>query len=331
VAGLIVIPVAIYVYDSSRDDLIAEGVAIAGVNVGGMRAPEARELVTRQVAAPLEQPVTIRYRDKRFTLQPEQAGLRADVGGMIDRALHESRKGSIFSRVWRDIAGGEERVGVAPRVTYSERAVAGLVSRVKKTIDRPAQDAKLNFPSLTQVQERNGIAVEQGALQRRIERALTSRGHRVVKTPTSVTRPKVTRDDLANRYPHLIVVSRGSFKLNFYKRLRHVKTYTIAVGAVGFDTPAGLYHIQNKAVNAAWSVPNKPWAGSLAGRVIPGGAPDNPLKARWMGIYDGAGIHGTDQTYSLGSAASHGCIRMAIPDVIELYDQVPVQTPVYIS
>jgi lipoprotein-anchoring transpeptidase ErfK/SrfK len=50
-----------------------------------------------------------------------------------------------------------------------------------------------------------------------------------------------------------------------------------------------------------------------------------------MGIYDGAGIHGTAQTGSLGSAASHGCIRMAIPDVIELYEKVPIQTPVYIA
>ena len=52
---------------------------------------------------------------------------------------------------------------------------------------------------------------------------------------------------------------------------------------------------------------------------------------RWLGIYDGAGIHGTDATYSLGTAASHGCIRMAIPDVIDLYDEVPVSTPVYIA
>ena len=42
-----------------------------------------------------------------------------------------------------------------------------------------------------------------------------------------------------------------------------------------------------------------------------------------MGIFDGAGIHGTDQIGSLGTAASHGCVRMAIPDVIELYDKVP--------
>ena len=96
---------------------------------------------------------------------------------------------------------------------------------------------------------------------------------------------------------------------------------------MGLETPAGLYAIQNKAVNAAWTVPNSAWAGSLAGTVVPGGAPDNPLKARWMGIFDGAGIHGTDQTGSLGTAASHGCVRMAIPDVIELYDQVKVQTP----
>jgi lipoprotein-anchoring transpeptidase ErfK/SrfK len=84
-------------------------------------------------------------------------------------------------------------------------------------------------------------------------------------------------------------------------------------------------------VNAAWTVPNSPWAGDQAGQVIPGGSPENPLKARWMGIFAGAGIHGTDQTGSLGSAASHGCVRMAIPDVIELYDQVPVKTPIYIG
>jgi lipoprotein-anchoring transpeptidase ErfK/SrfK len=105
----------------------------------------------------------------------------------------------------------------------------------------------------------------------------------------------------------------------------------VAIGQVGFDTPAGLYHIQNKAVNPAWSVPNSGWAGDLAGTVVPGGVPENPLKARWLGIFDGAGIHGTDAVGSIGTAASHGCVRMLIPDVIELYDQVPVGAPIYIA
>jgi lipoprotein-anchoring transpeptidase ErfK/SrfK len=77
-------------------------------------------------------------------------------------------------------------------------------------------------------------------------------------------------------------------------------------------------------------VPNSAWAGSLAGRVIPPG-PDDPLKARWIGITGGAGIHGTDQVGSLGSAASHGCIRMAIPDVIALYDRVPYGSKIYVA
>jgi lipoprotein-anchoring transpeptidase ErfK/SrfK len=77
-------------------------------------------------------------------------------------------------------------------------------------------------------------------------------------------------------------------------------------------------------------VPTSSWAGELAGRVIPPG-PENPIKARWMGIYDGAGIHGTDARGSIGTNASHGCIRMLIEDVVELYDKVPVGAPVYIA
>jgi hypothetical protein len=142
---------------------------------------------------------------------------------------------------------------------------------------------------------------------------------------------EVTRDELASQYPVVITVNRPSFELRLWKNLQLVKTYKIAVGQVGLETPAGLYHVQNKAVNPAWHVPNSAWAGDLAGTVVPGGTAENPLKARWLGIFDGAGIHGTDATYSLGTAASHGCIRMAIPDVVELYDQVPVGAPVYIA
>ena len=98
----------------------------------------------------------------------------------------------------------------------------------------------------------------------------------------------------------------------------------------GLETPAGLYSVQDKQTNPSWHVPNSSWAGSLAGKTIPPG-PDNPIKARWMGLAGGVGIHGTGAVGSLGSAASHGCIRMDPADVIWLYDQVPMGTPVYIS
>ena len=322
---------AVYAYDSSNEDRIANGVTVGGVSVGGLSADEARAKLQRELAAPLEKPISATYGKRTFNLSSEDAEVRADVGGMVDEAVAASRAGNIFGRAFRDVTGGEEDARVEPRVSYSKAAVAGLVARVRKGVDRTAQDAKLNFPSLTQVKERDGLKVDAAKLESDVGVALKSPDDRSVEAVATVTKAKVTRAQLAGKYPTLLVVDRGAFKLRLYKKLKLTKTYTVAVGAVGFDTPTGLYNIQNKGVNVPWSVPNKPWAGSLAGQVIPGGAPDNPIKARWMGIYDGAGIHGTDQVGSLGSAASHGCVRMAIPDVIELYDQVPVSSPVYIA
>jgi lipoprotein-anchoring transpeptidase ErfK/SrfK len=324
--------VGAYAYDSSRDDLIAEGVTVAGVDVGGLRASEAKRVLEREVSEPLNRPIVVRRAGKRFTLSAQDAGSRADVDAMVQDALAATREGNIVSRVVRDLTGGEEDARLPARVSYSQAAVTGLVRRVKKGLDRPAQDADVNFPAMTPIKEKKGLAVKGGVLRQRIAQALeVPAAPRTIRAPAKVLKPKVTQAELEDKYPLVLVVNRGAFQLSLYRRLKLQKTYTVAIGQVGYDTPSGMYSIQNKAVNPAWSVPNSDWAGDLAGTVVPGGVPENPLKARWLGIYNGAGIHGTDAVYSLGSAASHGCIRMAIPDVIELYDQVPVGAPIYIA
>jgi lipoprotein-anchoring transpeptidase ErfK/SrfK len=324
--------VAAYAYDSSREDLIADGVTVAGVDVGGMHADEARRAVARSLEEPLGQPIRVARAGERFRLSAEDAGVRADVAGMIDDALDESRDGNIITRVARDLSGGEENVHVPARVSYDEEAVARLVARVEKGLNRPARDAEVEFPSLERIESKRGRKVKAALLERRIGQALADLdAERRIRAPAKVLQPKVTTAELVDKYPIVIVADRSNFQLHLYERLELTRSYTVAVGALGFDTPAGLYHIQNKAVNPAWSVPNSDWAGSLAGTVVPGGVPENPLKARWLGIYDGAGIHGTDVTSSLGTAASHGCIRMSIPEVIELYDKVPVGAPIYIA
>jgi lipoprotein-anchoring transpeptidase ErfK/SrfK len=324
--------VAAFAYDSSRDDVIAEGVTIAGVDVGGMKTEAARRLIRQELQKPLERPIAVFRGEQRFRLSAHDAGVKADVGGMVDEALQQSRDGSIFSRVARDITGGEENAQVSARVTYSSDAVEQLVERVESKLNRPARDAEVDFPSLEKVKEQKGRRVRTAMLQQRIAQALTVPGvERRVKAPVRILKPKVTQAELAGKYPVVLIADRYAFRLRLYRDLNLQKEYTVAVGALGFDTPAGLYHIQNKAVDPAWHVPESDWAGDLAGTVVPGGTPENPLKARWLGIYDGAGIHGTDETSSLGSAASHGCIRMAIPDVMELYDKVPVGAPIYIA
>ena len=109
-----------------------------------------------------------------------------------------------------------------------------------------------------------------------------------------------------------------------------MRRYRVAVGAAGYATPAGLHRVVSKQRNPTWYVPNRAWAGSLAGQVIPPGDPRNPLKARFIAIGGGVGFHGTADLGSIGRAASHGCIRMRIPDVISLYRRTPVGTRVRI-
>ena len=329
-AVVVLAAVAAYAYDSTRNDHIAKGVTVAGLDVGGLHRAQAERVVARRVAAPLERPLTVVYGRRRFRLSARTARLHVDVKGTVDSAFDASRSGFFVARAVRELTGGKKNTDIAPRLSYSRAAVANLVRRVQRGLNRPPRDAKLNFPTLSKVKEQNGITVKTAVLRQRIQQPLTVPGvARRIKTPVHITRPKVTQAELARRYPRVIVIDRGAFQLRFYRHLRLARTYPIAVGQQGLETPAGLHHIEDKQINPSWHVPNSPWAGSLAGRVIPPG-PDDPIKARWMGIVDGSGIHGTDETWSLGSAASHGCIRMSIPEVEELFNKVKIGDPVYV-
>ena len=321
-----------YAYDAAREQVLAPGVRVGHVELGGLSAQQAKRKLARAYRA-LRRPIVVRSEAERFRLTPRQARLRVRTDEALARALERSRRGSFLQRSVRALAGWEVGARLSPRVTYSRAAVARFAERVSAAVERPPRAAGVTPGSggLVIRAAEDGFDVDTVGLRRRLDRALTSvRAPRTIRLPARRIRPEVTVADLRDRYPTYITVDRGSFRLRLYERLVLVRTYTIAVGAIGYDTPEGLYPIGNKAVNPSWTVPNSPWTGSLAGSVIPPG-PSNPLKARWLGIYGGVGIHGTDQDWSLGSAASHGCLRMSIPDVIELYDRVDVGTPVYIG
>jgi lipoprotein-anchoring transpeptidase ErfK/SrfK len=333
--GTLALGAGAFAYDSSRDDLIAKGVRVAGVDVGGLRVDAAKRTLRARLARRLERPVRVAVAGHRFTLTARRAGLVADVDGMATAAVERSRDGWLPGRVWNGLTGRAVKDELPASVRYSALAVRRFMRRVERKVNRPPRDAAVEFKvaSLPAIPSQTGLKlVRRERLRRTLEAAMARLGDgRTVRGKVRVVRPKVTTDELAKKYPYVITVDRPAFRLRFFKHLRLAKTYKIAVGQVGLETPAGLYHVQNKAINPAWHVPNSAWAGDLAGKVIPGGVPENPLKARWLGIYNGAGIHGTADIGSLGSAASHGCIRMAIPDVEELYDQTPISTPVFIQ
>jgi lipoprotein-anchoring transpeptidase ErfK/SrfK len=333
-AVLVVLGGALYAYDHARANEIAPGVKVAGIPLGGLSPEEARARLERQILAPLERPIVVHHADKTWKLGPREARLRADLSAMVDEALARSRSGDVFARSWRSLTGKRLQDDLHPSVQYSDAAVIRLIDKVRRSIERPAKDAKVKISGagVSTVPGVEGLAISASQLHRQIGAAITSTtAPRTFVAHTRHTQPKVTTADLRRKYDTVIIVNRGQFRLRLFKELKPSQSFGIAVGQVGLETPAGQYTIANKAINPAWHVPNSPWAGKLAGKVIAGDDPSNPIKARWLGIFDGVGIHGTSDDASIGHNASHGCIRMHIPDVEKLYDEVPVGSAVYIA
>jgi lipoprotein-anchoring transpeptidase ErfK/SrfK len=330
---LVVGAVGVYAYDNSHKNTIANGVTAGGVDISGLKPNAAQAKLDRELAAPLRKTVVVKFNHHSYKLTPDEAKVRVNTADMVHQAITASRKGGIFTRATRELTGGSVHKTISVEVTYSRHAVAKFAKALQKKVDTPAKDASITFSGggIQRVDSQTGLKLDVAALRRHMaQELLQATADHKLRAPVAKVEPKVTTAQVAQKYPRVITINRSAFRLTLYRGLQPAKTYRIAVGRQGLETPAGAYNIQDKQVNPSWHVPNSPWAGALAGKVIPPG-PQDPIKARWMGIANGAGIHGTSEIGSLGSAASHGCIRMAIPDVEELFDKVQVGDPVFIS
>jgi lipoprotein-anchoring transpeptidase ErfK/SrfK len=336
VTGVVVVLLgagAAYAYDSSQKDEIADGVTIGGVDVGGMDAAEAKSAVQAQLLAPLSHSLKVSYDGESWKLRGKSLRIHADLEMAVEQALDASQDGGFPGRLVRYLTGGDLDERIPADITYSQPAVNRFVRTIAGEIDREPRDASVNASgeTLEVVPAEYGRKLRDNLLTDRIDAAvLNADADHTIAARTHSTKPEVLGSEVAAEYPSYLTLDRATFTLRLWEHLKLAKTYTVAVGMEGLETPEGLYHIQEKEENPTWNVPESAWAGSLAGQSIPPG-PSNPIKARWMGIFEGAGIHGTEETWSLGQAASHGCVRMSIPDVEELYDRVEVGTPIYIG
>ncbi len=321
-----------YLYDRSQAGQIADGVTIDGIEVGGMNAAEAEAKVRKDLVRPLDRPLRATYGDRTWKLPPERLKVRADIGAAVAEAVEVSHEGDLPTRLGRYLGGDELDIEISADFAYSRSAVNKFVRRVADDLEREPRDASVSpgADELEVVASQPGRKLRDVRLTEELREAVLAAGDRTVAAHVHETAPEVTTAEVASRYPSYLTLDRGGFTLRLWRDLELVKTYTVAVGQEGLETPEGLYEIQAMEENPIWHVPESDWAGDLAGKTIPPG-PSNPIKARWMAIYEGAGIHGTEETASLGSAASHGCVRMAIADVEELYDEVEVGTPIFIG
>jgi lipoprotein-anchoring transpeptidase ErfK/SrfK len=109
-----------------------------------------------------------------------------------------------------------------------------------------------------------------------------------------------------------------------YKADKFIAKYPVAIGKKGWETPTGEWYVMEKIKNPGWT-------SFKNGKVLSPGR-ENPLGERWIGFWtdgkDVIGFHGTPDVKSIGTAASHGCVRMHNKDVKALFPLVKVGTTV---
>lgn len=321
--------------DGSADGKLPSGAAVAGVDLGGISREAALQRARKLVAAPIMRPVYVQLGEHRYTITPEQAKVEVDLEDAIGRLYAAGREGSFVSRGWRNLTGTKIDRTITVPVTLEHRAVRAFVEDIGRKQAQQAVDAALDITltkvSVTASKPGRRLAAKD-ALVARIERRLTtSTDARTLRAKTLPVSAKVTEEKIFDAQPVALTVSRDGKKVRYFRRGKLVKTYTVAVGSPKYPTPTGRFVVQTKQVDPPWNVPNSEWAGDLAGETIPGGDPANPLVARWIGFNGSVGFHGTASAGSLGTAASHGCVRMAPSDVIDLYKRVEIGTPVLVA
>ena len=192
--------------------------------------------------------------------------------------------------------------------------------------DRKAVDAKVVLrgvrPRAIPAQE--GRLLKRLASARSIRYALKRNARTPIELGFELLKPKIESVE----YRGAVVIMRSSNRLLFYNRKQLVRSFGIATGQSSFPTPLGNYEIVNMQRNPWWYPPPSDWAAD-SDPVPPG--PGNPLGTRWMGLSAPyVGIHGTPDAASIGYSASHGCIRMRIPDAEWLFRRVEIGMPVFI-
>jgi hypothetical protein len=283
---------------------IAARVDIGGVAVGGLTAAEARAAIV----ASFEQPLEVGYFGT-WRRRPDQLGATAGYDVAVARALAARRSAT-----------------VALPVSVRTRRLQAAVERLAAKRDRPAHDAEARLHGVRPVitQSRRGYALVQRQLVRALERRLVAGERSGFAAPYRIVEPTVTRAD----FGPVVVIHRSSNELHLYDGTRRWRVFGVATGQAQYPTPLGQFSIVTMQRNPWWYPPASDWARGL--EPVPPG-PGNPLGTRWMGLsVSGVGIHGTPDAASIGYSASHGCVRMRIPDAEWLFEHVDVGTPVFV-
>jgi lipoprotein-anchoring transpeptidase ErfK/SrfK len=286
---------------------IAHGVTVDGIRVGGLTSEPAR---TRLRAA-FDKPLRFAFRGEHWTARPSRFAASADIEQALTRALQAPAGARV------ELGASSSRMQIRSYVRYLDRRFA------REPADSEVHGVTSGLrPVITEAKP--GLRVDRRTMAAGIANALRFGLREPIQLATKPVAPKVTPATIGP----VIVISRGANRLWLYDGPTLVRSFGVATGRAQYPTPSGQFSLVDLQRNPWWRPPTSDWAKGL--KPVPPG-PGNPLGTRWMGTsFPGVGIHGTPDAASIGYSASHGCIRMQIPDAEWLFEQVDFGTPVVI-
>jgi lipoprotein-anchoring transpeptidase ErfK/SrfK len=291
---------------AQRGGVVPSGIVVGGLPIGGLPVEKARSAISWSYNRPLR----FVFYGTHWNMSPSELGASVDVDRTLERAL-QARPG--------------QRVGVYASIDHDRVAAYARVLARRLSVDPVNATATLTS-ALTPVLHsgKPGLQVRLPETRQRIESALSLARRTPVRPASKTVAPLISR----SHFGPVVVVQRGTNTMRVFDGVRPWRTFKVATGQAIYPTPLGSWHVVDMQRNPWWIPPDSPWAKGL--KPIPPG-PGNPLGTRWMGLdAAGVGMHGTPDAASIGYSASHGCIRMYVPDAEWLFDHVHIGTPVFV-
>jgi len=299
--------VAAPAFSQAPPPTIQPGVFIHTVDVGGMTADQAKAAVHDFATTPF----TLTFRTRTLQPAPWSLGVKTKVNLAVSAALNAS-SGTV----------------VPLTVSIDDDQLRHYVAKLDELLSRNPRNTVVRLRHLRPHLSKplNGFDILQKPTRTLLKQKIRANSRGPIAVQYRTVKPAVTRSN----FKPVIVIHRGSHRLYFYKgaHMRFRASFGVAVGQPIYPTPIGKFTIVTMQRNPWWYPPDTAWAAG-ASPIPPG--PGNPLGTRWMGLSaSGVGIHGTPDAASIGYSASHGCIRMRIPDAEWLFERVEVGSTVFI-
>lgn len=318
---------AAYKYEEANAGRILPGVRIGGVDVGDMTRSQAISALEEAADVELSRQVEVTAKDRSWDVSPADLGMVADIEAKVDAALGMNQGFPWHQRAVRRLLDRPLEESFRLRYSRQGNGLGRFLKEVSEAVYVSPDDARIDLVDgeLTLVRPQRGEALHQKRARGALLEAVRGEAA-TVDLPMRNVRPEVGVGDLGKT----IVIRISENRLYVYDGLNMVKTYRVATGTPQYPTPTGTWNIWDKRESPTWvnPAPNG-WGSGLPAVIGPG--PGNPLGTHALYLdAPGIRIHGTYAESSIGTFASHGCVRMRIAESKELFGMIPVGTKVHI-